>query len=122
MKQLFTITIVTVLGLALSACSSDSIFAPKPHGITGPARDAPENYLAGWDAGCQTGMSTMSPTYYKSFYGYTLDANMIEDPEYYRAWRDAYTYCRHYTFKFAWDGIDKTANKTLDKKICVFCF
>lgn len=121
MKHLFTIIILAATTCITSACSSNSILAPKPYGITGPASDAPENYLAGWNDGCETGMSTMSTTYYKSFYGYKIDAQMVEDPEYYRAWRDAYTYCRHFTFKSVWDGSDKMNNRILDDKICVFC-
>lgn len=121
-KPLITMMIMTMLGFTLSACSSDSVMAPKPFGMTGPERDAPEAYLAGWDDGCQTGMSTMSTTYYKSFYSYDIDHHMMDNPEYYRAWRDAYTYCRHYVFKSVWDGSDKMNNAFLDTKICVFCY
>ncbi len=110
-----------MLGLAVSACHNQNVYKPKPFGMTGPAQDAPETYLAGWNDGCETGTGTMSSTYYKSFYGYKIDVNLMKDPEYYRAWRDAYTYCRHYTFKFVWDGLDKTANLALDTKLCVFC-
>ena len=101
--------------------SSDSFFAPKPLKIGGPTKGAHPDYLAGWEDGCQTGLSTMVHGYYKSFYGYKQDPYKANNPRYYKAWKDSYTYCRHYSFRFAWDSIDNNANKSQDNNLCVLC-
>ncbi len=121
MHKILTIFVMLLLTSVTSACRNQSLYKPRPIGITGPPADAPENYLAGWKDGCETGMSTMSTSWYKTFYGYKMSVNQMQDPEYYRAWRDSYTYCRHYSFKSLWDPLDKMDNKSLDEKICVLC-
>ena len=121
MRNTATILIMLLLVVSVSACRNQTLYKPKPFGLTGPSQDAPENYLDGWNDGCETGIGTMSTTWYKTFYGYKINTHMMEDAEYSRAWRDAYTYCRHFAFKSLWDGSDKLANKALDEKICVFC-
>ena len=128
-----TIKLIKIIGVYvavtfLTGCtgqifSDDSIFAPLPGGMGKPAENAPPAYKQGWDDGCKTGLSTMNPGYYKSFYQYKQDASMVDDPVYYKAWKDSYTYCRQYSFKFVWDAYDKTRNSgpLSLKKLCVLC-
>ena len=116
--------IAILLTLSLSGCmgkifSEDSFFAPKPFGMEGPSRDADPIYLAGWDDGCQTGMSTMVMSYYKNFYEYTFDHELSRNATYYKAWKDAYTYCRQYAFKYTWAPVDEVKG-TLGR-LCVIC-
>ena len=99
----------------------NNLFAPKPFKMGMRTEDAPEEYKSGWDDGCTTGLSTMVPGYYKSFYQYKLDPNMLDNKMYYQAWKDAYTYCRHYSFRFAWDAHDKNDAKWRDNPLCLLC-
>lgn len=105
MKQ---IAIIILASLLLQGClfSSKSVFAPKPFGMNQAEKGTPE-FNKGWEDGCETGMSTMSTDYYKSFYTFRQDPDMITNIEYYKAWKDAYTYCRQYVFKWSlwtWDA------------------
>jgi hypothetical protein len=82
-------------------------FAPKPFRMGGPGGGGTVEFRKGWDDGCETGMSTMVTDYYKTFYGFKQDPYMIMNDEYYKAWNDAYTYCRHYAFRstlWTWDS------------------
>ena len=119
------VVLLLMLGL-LSACSGqlfseNSIFAPKPFRMGGPDKNAHPDYLKGWDDGCKTGMSTMVHGFYKSFYTFKQDPYMLSNERYYKAWKDSYTYCRQYAFKFIWDPIDASGNKALDNPLCVIC-
>tara|TARA_B100001564_G_C20658505_1_gene680425 strand:- start:1837 stop:2157 length:321 start_codon:yes stop_codon:yes gene_type:complete len=83
------------------------MFAPWPYGLVKSAPPgSPPDYAKGWDDGCKTGLSTMNRQIYKSFYGYKQDHTMADNPNYYKAWKDAYTYCRQYSFRFTWDALD----------------
>lgn len=86
-----------------------------------PPKDADPEYLQGWNDGCETGLSTMVAGSYKSFYGFKQDAYKIKDQKYYQAWKDAYNYCRQYSFRFTWDAYDRTYNKALENNLCVIC-
>ena len=59
--------------------------------------------------------------YYKTFYGYKQDPYKIDNPTYYKAWIDAYTYCRQYSFRYAWDAWDRQYNKAIENPLCIIC-
>lgn len=108
MKLGLRIILLLSLGLATSSCnlSSESMFAPRPFRMGDPPDGNPE-FKLGWKHGCNTGMSTMATSYYKSFYRFNQDPEMITNQDYYKAWKDGYTYCRQYMFKWtnwAWDS------------------
>lgn len=110
--------ILTLSGCAGQIFSSESIFAPTPARMGKPDKNAPEEYTKGWDDGCKTGLSTMVHGYYKSFYAYKQDPELANNAMYYKAWKDAYTYCRQYSFRYIWAPMDNTwANGPL----CVIC-
>lgn len=120
--------IVIFMVILLSGCynfgtfSPNSIFAPKPFRMGKPDKNADPIYTKGWNDGCQTGMSTMIQGYYKSFYKYAQDPELVEDKMYYQAWKDSYTYCRQYAFRMSWDPIDKAkGNKGFDNPLCILC-
>lgn len=122
MKILLLIFILTIItGCTGQIFSEKSFMAPKPFRMGNPDEDGHPDYLKGWDDGCNTGISTMSHGYYKSFYGFKQDPYMISNARYYKAWKDSYTYCRHYAFKFIWDGLDNTGSKALDNPLCIIC-
>ncbi len=122
--------LLLLLMLAISGCygrlfgdnADESIFAPKPLGLGNPNKDSGSPvYQQGFDDGCKTGLATMVSDAYKSFYGFKQDPYMVDNPVYYKAWKDAYQYCRQYAFRFTWDPIDKTSNKSLDNPLCIIC-
>jgi hypothetical protein len=98
----------------------DNLFAPRPFRMGKPKAGAHPNYMKGWEDGCETGLSTMVHGYYKTFYGYKQDPKMLSNQRYYKAWKDAYTYCRHYSFRWSWEGFDPLSQK-YSKPLCVFC-
>jgi hypothetical protein len=114
---------------SLSACvgkifSEKSFFAPKPLLMGSPDKsnpNTPPEYTQGWDDGCQTGLSTMNPGYYKSFYAFKQDPYKADNEVYYKAWKDAYTYCRQYSFRYVWEAYDRNNAKALDNNLCVLC-
>jgi hypothetical protein len=114
--------LVSISGCVGKIFSDDSIFAPKPLGMGSPDKSkGSAEYLKGWDDGCKTGLSTMVSGYYKSFYGFKQDPYMVDNPSYYKAWKDAFTYCKQYAFKYSWDAYDKTNNKALENPLCIIC-
>ncbi|MCD6034977.1 MAG: hypothetical protein K0R63_718 [Rickettsiales bacterium] len=79
--------------------------APRPFAM-GDTPPGTATFRKGWEEGCHTGLATMTTDYYKSFYTFEQDPYMINNSEYYEAWKDAYTYCRQYAFKWtlwSWD-------------------
>ena len=118
---LMLLTILLLTGCTGKIFSDDSIFAPKPLPMNGPdKKKGSADYLEGWDDGCKTGLSTMVSGYYKSFYGYKIDPYRVSNATYYKAWKDAYTYCRQYSFRYSWDALDRQNNK-LGNPLCIIC-
>lgn len=70
----------------------------------------PFEYEHGWAQGCESGMGGMSNDYYKSFYQYRIDVNYVTNETYYKAWKDAYNYCRHYVYGNIREGDVRTQN------------
>ena len=124
MKIIFAIFLIFMLVACRGQVFSEkSMLAPLPAGMGYPPKDSPPDYLEGWYDGCYTGLSTMNQEIYKSFYGYKQNVDKADNIIYYQAWRDAYTYCRHYSFRYVWNPLDKKRTKGLltDKDICVLC-
>jgi hypothetical protein len=70
---------------------NSKIFAHKPISQN-------PDYSKGWDEGCESGMTAHTNNYYQSFYSYKLDASMVKNEVYYKAFQDAYIYCRLYAY------------------------
>lgn len=60
--------------------------------------DGSPEYKQGWKDGCETGLSSMTNDYYRAFYQYRVDVNLVNNETYYRAWKDTFNYCRHYAY------------------------
>lgn len=121
MKQFRSLFVSCVLLTVLAACAGQDLYKPR-HPLMGkPAENAAPEYLSGWNDGCDTGLSTMNPSFYKAFYKFKQDPDMFANPVYYKAWKDAYTYCRHYSFRYVWDALDRNYNKPLNNRLCVLC-
>jgi len=100
--------------------NADNFWAPRPWKMGKPKVGAHPDYTEGWEDGCETGLGTMVQGYYKSFYGYKQNVNKVNNQRYYKAWKDAYTYCRHYSFRWQWDALDTIPQK-VSNPLCVFC-
>lgn len=120
MIRLLSILICFMLfGCLGKVFSADSPFAPIPAGLSKPAENASEIYKNGWNDGCETGISTMVTGYYKSFYFFKQNPEMVSNQEYYKAWKDSYNYCRQYSFRYSWDAYD--AKKKPFGPLCIIC-
>ena len=71
--------------------------------------DAPNDFKRGWKDGCESGMSGMTNTAYKTFYSFKQDPNLRSKPMYYKTWKDTYTFCRHYVY-----GIIRQGNQRMN--------
>lgn len=91
--------IICLLAMCLVAvgCNqmSNQLTNPRPWGI-GETPDGPPEFRKGWEDGCDTGIGVYGDDRYKFAYTFKQDLNLLKNPAYYRAWRDAYTYCRWY--------------------------
>lgn len=115
-----------LLLIMLTACvppgpifADNPLWKPRPSGMGGPPEHAPQEYRMGWDDGCETGLSTMSTGFYKSFYKYKQSDELANNAMYYKAWKDAYKYCRQYAFKYVWQPFDSIEGKS--GPLCVLC-
>lgn len=115
------LSIIFLTSCASYTLDSKSKFAPKPFRMGSPDPNAPIEYKHGWEDGCITGLSTMNHGSYKTFYKYRQDPDLADNEMYYKAWKDSYTYCRHYSFRFVWDSIDKVGNKSQNNPLCILC-
>lgn len=92
------------VALSLSACEDDPVgwyynqafVKPRPWGM-GETPEGSPLFQKGWDEGCNSGLGVAGGKHYrKPAYRFQQDLSLINNDEYYRAWRDAYTYCRWY--------------------------
>jgi hypothetical protein len=90
---------IFILLITLSGCySAPDPLKPMSWLFKQMPQDAPNNYKRGWKDGCETGMSSMTNTFYKTFYSFKQDKKLRTDPVYYTAWKDSSTFCRHYVY------------------------
>lgn len=61
-------------------------------------KDAPNNFKRGWMDGCETGLASMTNSFYKAFYTFKQTPKLRDDPVYYSVWKDTYNFCRHYVY------------------------
>lgn len=60
--------------------------------------DAPPIFKIAWKHGCSSGLSGMTNSLYRSNYEFIQDPELRKDPEYYKVWKDTFTFCRHYAY------------------------
>lgn len=98
-KSLLKLIAIAVLMTSLSACFRiPNQMKPAGFVFNKMPEDAPESFKKGWTDGCQTGMSHMTNSFYRWFYRFTIDNELIQDPVYYTTWKDTATFCRHYAY------------------------
>ena len=93
------ILLITFTILTLSGCYHAPDFVkPMSWLLKQVPDDAPSAYKLGWLDGCETGMSSMTNTAYKTFYSFKQNKQLRANPDYYKVWKDTYTFCRHYAY------------------------
>jgi hypothetical protein len=102
-KEIFMRPVLLVLilvMLSVTGCSAlDKIIRPKPFNL-GKTPEGSPIFQKGWDEGCESGLHVYGNSFYRGAYSYKQDINLINNQEYYRAWKDAYTYCRWYVWNY----------------------
>ena len=89
MKVFLLITLLVIPGCYNSGLNIATM--PKPPLI------GPPEYIAGWEAGCETGMSSYSNSYYRTRYSAKVDGHMMNDANYNTGWDLGQRYCSYYT-------------------------
>lgn len=102
------ITSIFLIFLLLSSCGSVPLAFKPASWIFKRVPDGPLIYQKGWRDGCETGLSTMTNGFYKTFYDFKQDPALRSNPSYYKIWKDSATFCRHYAY-----GIIRSANVRL---------
>lgn len=77
---------------------------PRPYVLDEVPKDAPDVYKKGYKDGCESGLAAYGNTYYKKFYSFVNDPNLVDDPIYYRVWTDSFNYCRNFINRYQNDG------------------
>lgn len=92
--------VVFLVSILLSSCHAapDSIKPLWRQVAPQMPQNATENYKRGWKDGCRSGLGNMTNSWYRTFHRWTQDPVLIKDPTYYKAWKDTYTFCRHYAY------------------------
>lgn len=77
------------------------VVKPRPWGL-GKTPDGSPIFKKGWEDGCDSGLGVYGAQHYrKPAYKFRQDVTLIHNREYYRAWKDAYTYCRWYNWTWS---------------------
>lgn len=63
--------------------------------------DGTPTFQKGWNEGCNSGLAAYGGKAYRDTYNFYQDLNLIDNKEYYTAWKDGYSYCRWYIWN--WD-------------------
>jgi hypothetical protein len=98
-----SIVVVVLMLLPLVACET---LRPVPYGIGKTPEGGSPEFTQGWEDGCESGIQAYGTDMYKMSYTFKQDYELTKNPEYYSAWKDAWSYCRWYTFNWAksWEG------------------
>lgn len=83
-----------ILLLMLTAC-----YNPRLNIATMPKApvDGPPEYIAGWKAGCETGMATYGNSYLRTKYSANVDGYRMENQNYNKGWELGQRYCSYYS-------------------------
>ena len=83
-----------ILLLALTACYNPKLnMAVMPKVPT----NGPPAYIAGWKAGCETGMASYGNSYLRTRYKTNVDGRMMANPHYNKGWELGQRYCSYYS-------------------------
>lgn len=86
MTRLSSILLLTVI--ALSGCKPLQLYTNVPEG--------PDEYVHGYEDGCDTAVSVSGDFWHKMFYGLTKDPAMTDNNLYKQGWNEGFAFCRGY--------------------------
>lgn len=90
--------------LSVSGCTRSKFYnipdklKPMPWIFNMAPQNVSAQFKAAWKDGCESGLSSMTNSYYRSNYKFRMDPALRKDPEYYKVWKDTYNFCRHYAY------------------------
>jgi hypothetical protein len=90
MKKIFIILLITI---TTSACANNAL---DIYGMPKPPKNGPAEYIEGWKAGCQTGMTAYSSYYLRTRYSTNVNGEMMSHPHYNTGWNLGLRYCQYY--------------------------
>lgn len=91
------LAIVAIL-LSVSACGTGRF---NHVGMPKPPTEGPPDYIAGWEDGCETGMTTYSHSFMQTRYKANINAQMMAtNQNYNKGWRLGNKYCTYYTSRY----------------------
>ena len=91
--------LLIILSIPLIGCyNAPDMIKPASWVFKMTPEDSPPIYKIAWRDGCESGMSSMTNTAYKTFYSFKQNPNLRSNPDYYKTWKDTYTFCRHYVY------------------------
>ena len=97
-KYLFSTIIAGLICMTAGCYNTPTALKPGAWMLDQVPKNAPPNFKQGWLDGCQTGLASMTNSYYKTFWHFTQSATLRRDPLYYKTWVDTYNFCRHYAY------------------------
>ncbi len=90
-----------ILILAITGCKSLGATFPRPYDMPyATPEDAPPEWKKGWEHGCKSGLSAYGNDWYKTWYRFEQDTTLLTNPNYSKAWLDAFNYCRQYINRY----------------------
>lgn len=97
MRKCFLLIFIIFLA-SCSLSDTPDILKPMPWLFKQVPENAPNKYKEGWKHGCESGLASMTNSYFKSFYKFRQNKKLITNKSYYKAWKDTYDFCRHYAY------------------------
>lgn len=85
--------LLLLLVLLLPACATQTVTS---YGMPKAPTQGPQEYIEGWKAGCQTGMTAYGSDYLRTRYSANVDGNKMANPEYNKGWELGNSYCQYY--------------------------
>lgn len=93
MTKIFTILFLLITLNLVSACQNPRL---NTLGMPKAPTTGPQEYLTGWNEGCQTGMTTYSNSYLRTRYQTSVNGEMMQHPHYQKGWEVGQSYCSYY--------------------------
>ncbi len=86
--------IITIcLVLLLNACANQPL---NIYAMPKAPKAGPQEYIQGWNAGCETGMTAYSTDYLRAKYRTNVDGYMMRNKYYAKGWELGQNYCSYY--------------------------
>ena len=111
MNRFFTKFLILLMLVFSASCQAvmeaggkfgERLYKPWPWGLVKLEEiEGSELYKKGWKEGCESGLAVYGNHRYKAFYTVYQDVEHLHDKDYYKAWKDSYSYCRWYVYHWA---------------------